>query len=63
MFISYLAENPCQQDQNGCEHICYQSDGEDKCSCRVGYKLNEDGKTCSGIFISNFIGNLYRVTD
>lgn len=49
-FISYSAENPCQQDQHGCDHICYQSDGEDKCSCRVGYELNGDGKTCAGIY-------------
>jgi len=44
-----VPENPCQQDQHGCDHICYQSDGEDKCSCRVGYELNGDGKTCSDI--------------
>ena len=48
LFI-HTAENPCSGDQHGCEHICFQSDGQDKCSCRAGYELNPDGKTCTGI--------------
>ncbi|KAJ7374276.1 Fibrillin-2 [Desmophyllum pertusum] len=44
-----IPENPCQQNQHGCEHVCYQSDGQDKCSCRAGYTLNQDGKTCSDL--------------
>ncbi|VDK86897.1 unnamed protein product [Litomosoides sigmodontis] len=52
--------NPCQiinvtvcrnlQNENGyCEHICENdNDGGVKCSCKPGYQLNNDGRSCSG---------------
>ena len=31
-----------------CAHYCTNTAGSFKCSCRPGYKLNSDGKTCKG---------------
>lgn len=43
-----LAKDPCQQNSIGCEDICLLSDGNEKCACRNGYALQQDGKTCKG---------------
>ncbi|XP_046881949.1 matrilin-4 isoform X1 [Hypomesus transpacificus] len=39
----------CLESDHGCEHICESSPGSFQCICLPGYKLNEDGKTCSAI--------------
>ncbi|XP_074632006.1 uncharacterized protein LOC141890434 isoform X2 [Acropora palmata] len=44
-----IPAHPCQGNQLGCQHICYLSNGQEKCSCHAGYSLNQDGKTCSDI--------------
>ena len=49
------AANPCHGNQHGCQHICYQSNGQKKCSCHAGYSLNQDGKTCSGIHCTKLL--------
>lgn len=46
--LSFLAKNPCQQNSIGCDDICLLSDGKEKCACRNGYALQQDGKTCKG---------------
>lgn len=50
MYCVFLAKDPCQQNSLGCKHICFLSDGKEKCSCRAGYALEQDGKTCTGIW-------------
>ena len=51
-----LAKNPCQQNSLGCQHICFLSDGNEKCDCNGGYALEQDGKTCTGYCVSlNFL--------
>ena len=47
------AENVCA-GQHGCQQVCYQADGQDKCSCHAGYELNQDGMTCSGIYLNKY---------
>ena len=47
---------PCENKKNGtnggCEHMCTNDGDEVKCSCREGYNLNKDRKTCSeGLYI------------
>nr|XP_034302441.1 low-density lipoprotein receptor-related protein 4 isoform X2 [Crassostrea gigas] len=37
--------NPCKD--NGCEHICTNSEDGAVCHCKEGYTLNEDKKTCN----------------
>ena len=33
---------------NNCSHTCTNTPGGYYCSCRAGYLLNDDGKTCTG---------------
>ena len=37
----------CSTNEHGCEHVCINSKGSYSCSCREGYALNGDGRTCS----------------
>ncbi|CAL4070620.1 unnamed protein product [Meganyctiphanes norvegica] len=36
----------CQQNNGDCDHNCHNIQGSYHCSCRDGFKLNLDGKTC-----------------
>ncbi len=51
--------NECIIDNGGCAEICTNILGSFRCSCRTGYRLNVDGKSCDGkltfySFISSF---------
>lgn len=50
-FICTKDVNECYENNGDCEHICYNNNGSYTCSCKEGYKLNEDRKTCSGIYV------------
>ncbi|KAL3848553.1 hypothetical protein ACJMK2_019404 [Sinanodonta woodiana] len=50
----YMDPNPCESNNGGCEQICLPVESK-SCSCYVGYKLNEDGMTCSKVL------NLYLI--
>ena len=39
--------NECTTTGHGCSQICNNTDGSYMCSCREGYSLNDDGRTCS----------------
>ena len=39
----------CEQDNGGCDHICTESEGSFQCSCRSGFNLESDGRSCSDI--------------
>ncbi|KAG2461737.1 MATN4 protein, partial [Polypterus senegalus] len=43
----------CTEMDHGCQHICVSTPGSYHCECNPGYKLNEDGKTCSGMLVSH----------
>ena len=43
--INECANNPC----TGAGAQCNNTDGAYSCYCDVGYSLNADGTTCSGI--------------
>ena len=38
----------CLIGEDGCEKGCLNVPGSFRCTCPIGYKLNKDGKTCSG---------------
>lgn len=38
--------NPCIQNNGGCEHNCEYQYGAKKCSCKRGFELGKDGKSC-----------------
>ena len=39
----------CMEDP--CDHNCTNTDGSFTCSCNNGYELDENGRSCNGIFI------------
>ncbi|XP_068120097.1 matrilin-4 isoform X2 [Hyperolius riggenbachi] len=39
----------CTEMDHGCQHVCVSVPSSYYCECNPGYKLNEDGKTCSMI--------------
>ncbi len=41
----------CVLQPNICDQICHDSIGSFSCSCRTGYVLNQDGRTCDGKII------------
>ena len=43
----YSDIDECSSNRHGCEEICENSEGSYLCSCREGYSLNEDNRTCS----------------
>ncbi|XP_033160083.1 uncharacterized protein LOC117140967 isoform X1 [Drosophila mauritiana] len=43
-----LAENLCEVNNNGCEQICLTARGG-ACSCREGFRLSADGKSCEDV--------------
>lgn len=38
----------CLAPNGTCEHICVNTLGSFQCSCRPGYQLHIDGRTCVG---------------
>ena len=38
----------CSVNNGGCEHICSNTLGSFRCSCRNGYQLASNGQTCNG---------------
>jgi hypothetical protein len=39
----------------GCEHFCTERSTGVECSCKAGYDLASDGKTCVGWFVYIFL--------
>lgn len=38
----------CEQNNGGCAHICLNTFGQIFCTCRDGYLLGMDWKSCNG---------------
>jgi tolkin protein len=60
----------CQSEDHGCEHICINTVGGYRCECKIGFELNQDGRTCedacggyldgaNGTFMSPFFPSVY----
>ena len=47
--LFFLAVNAYCYYGSYCEQLCFQINNENtpKCDCAIGYKLNNDGRTCS----------------
>ena len=39
-------ENECERRNGGCEHDCTNNEGSFTCSCRKGWKLGPDERSC-----------------
>lgn len=40
------SQNPCDQNNGGCEHFCQNVNGQSFCECGNNYHLGNDGQTC-----------------
>ena len=40
--------NECNINNGGCNHFCTDNDGSFLCSCRPGFTLSQDERTCTG---------------
>ena len=43
--------NECSTGNGGCLQLCINSIGSYRCSCRPGFVLNSDNRTCSGMHL------------
>ena len=51
VFIAIFTDiDECTETINGCEQICTDTEGSFVCSCKVGYHLAVDGRSCGGIY-------------
>ncbi|XP_060603727.1 protein kinase C-binding protein NELL2-like [Ruditapes philippinarum] len=41
--------NECSTSGHGCQHNCVNTHGSYRCTCRAGYTLTSDLKSCQGI--------------
>ena len=44
----YIDINECDDDTDGCEHNCTNTEGLFYCSCDGGFTLDTNGKNCTG---------------
>ena len=40
----------CAVNPNVCEHTCHNSNSSFYCTCKSGYRLASNGRTCDGKF-------------
>ncbi|XP_017121419.1 matrilin-2-like [Drosophila elegans] len=45
---NFTCTDPCELNNNGCDHMCLADKGGE-CSCREGYRLKSDGKSCEDV--------------
>ena len=41
--------NECDTDNGGCSQNCVNNDGSFECTCKDGFSLGDDKRTCKGI--------------
>jgi len=44
--VSCASIHPCNYDNGGCEHMCNPAGSYGRCSCKEGFRLEADGKSC-----------------
>ncbi|XP_043946016.1 matrilin-4 [Protopterus annectens] len=48
-FQKTICVDVCNDTDHGCQHKCVSTPGSYYCECNPGFRLNDDGKTCSAI--------------
>lgn len=46
-FCQIGEQRSCEINNGGCEHLCEQGADTIRCACKAGYRLSEDGLSCS----------------
>ena len=46
--LAYSVVDECHHRNGGCAQICHDTPTSYFCSCRHGYKINPDQRTCDG---------------
>ena len=41
----------CANDSSLCDHNCTNTDGSFTCSCNNGYELDDNGRSCNGMYM------------
>ena len=49
IYFFSLVVNECNTDNGGCQQICTDTVSSFECSCREGYELDQDGRSCNGL--------------
>ena len=57
LFIKDIDE--CSLANGGCDHTCVNEPGTFYCECRQGFKIDEDGKNCSGFICLSIMKILF----
>ena len=47
----------CRLGIDDCEQLCQDTDGSYICDCSLGYNLNVDGRTCTGMWYTAIHNN------
>ncbi len=50
----------CLDNNGGCNEQCVNTDESYHCTCKTGYKLKDDKKTCVGKFIPLFSSSMLK---
>ena len=60
-FVFSTDIDECAEQLDECQQICNNTIGSYVCDCRIGYALNDDGRTCRGKTDNNFRVIVYNV--
>ena len=52
IFSLYIDIDECALGTHNCAHSCSNSLGSYTCSCRDGFELGQDGRTCKGTILN-----------
>ena len=50
LVFTVLDIDECRLGVDNCEQACRDTDGSYACECFSGYNLNNDGRTCNGMW-------------
>lgn len=50
-FVLLTEINECAVSPSPCDQLCTNSPGSFECSCYIGYALDNDERTCNGMFV------------
>ena len=51
--------NECSEKTAGCAQVCTNTIGSFNCSCRTGFYLGSDLKSCNGKFSSRMVYSMH----